>query len=171
MCHKRKLVTIATHNMAALTPPLLYDARPLEDVSLTPLGYTQPTTAKDFMALLQENKLPARAGKKNNKPKKAGVVDAEKKIDPIAASLSKYLDLVEGRDEIAMLSDSTSCVFSLPPLTNSEVTKVRTVCRVVALCQDVCMPYACVCVCVHVYMCMYICVHVCTYVRMYVCLL
>lgn len=124
VCHKRKLVTIATHNMAALTPPLLYDARPLEDVSLTPLGYTQPTTAKDFMALLQENKLPARAGKKNNKPKKAGVVDAEKKIDPIAASLSKYLDLVEGRDEIAMLSDSTSCVFSLPPLTNSEVTKL-----------------------------------------------
>ena len=135
LCSKRKLATIATHNMAALTPPVLYDAQLLENVSLVPLGYSQPTTAKDFVALLHANKPPARAGKKTSK--KPADANLQKKSDPVAASLSKYLDLVEGKDEIALLVDGSGCVISIPPLTNSEATKVSI--TVVCVCVCVCV--------------------------------
>ena len=118
VCNRRRLATVATHKLEAITPPLSYSTRPPEEVSLVPLGYSQEMTAKVFISLLEANKTPSRGGGK----KSAAVT--KKPTDPQAAALSKYLDLIQGHSTVAFLADSEGSVISLPPLTNSSSTMV-----------------------------------------------
>lgn len=122
VCNRRRLATVATHNLAAITPPLSYSTRPPEEISLLPLGYSKEMTAKAFIALLEANKAPSRGG---GGGKKSASAAARKPADPQAAALSKYLDLIQGQSTLAYLSDSAGSVISLPPLTNSSNTMVR----------------------------------------------
>ena len=94
----------------------MYDARPLGEVLLIPIGYENEMSAKEFLDLLETNRAPSRGGKRSAAVKKT--------TDPQAAALSKYLGLVQGHDKIALLEDGDKRVLSLPPLTNCAHTMV-----------------------------------------------
>ena len=48
-CDHRAVATIATHCMASLSFPLLYEALPLNEISLVPLGKTKTFTATELV--------------------------------------------------------------------------------------------------------------------------
>ena len=49
------MATIATHCMASLSFPLVYEALPLDEISLVPLGKTKTFTATELVNDLKAN--------------------------------------------------------------------------------------------------------------------
>ena len=86
MCRKRKLCTIATHDLSLVQLPLLYTAGVAEDIRLTPLGVSDALTVKDFVSLLEANKPAATRGGAKSWP-------SDKPSNPTASSLSKYISV------------------------------------------------------------------------------
>ncbi len=79
-----------------------------------PLGRKYPITAMEFYEKLSEEAEAERKQKKRNQ----------------LSGLYKYLALVENKlDKFANLRDSLGNIVSLPPLTNSETTKMATTTR------------------------------------------
>ena len=83
MCRKRKLCTIATHDLSLVQLPLLYTAGIAEDIRLTPLGLSDALSVKEFVSLLEANKPAATRGGAKSRP-------VDKPSNPTASSLSKY---------------------------------------------------------------------------------
>lgn len=114
VCKRRRVATIATHDLAKLSPPLSLVCQPAAAISITPLGQTEGTTAQLFLELLEANKYDSRkGGGRRAKPQ-----------DPAAAALSKYAQFVDA-SEMVCLHDSRGVVVSLPPLTNSDQSKIE----------------------------------------------
>jgi len=72
LCEQRTLATIATHNLASLTLPLVYDAAKPEDIHLEPLGRHKTMNAKDLIATLKTEALKQKQQTKRN-PLKSGL--------------------------------------------------------------------------------------------------
>lgn len=81
------MCTIATHDLSLVQLPLSYTAGVAEDIRLTPLGYTDALTIKDFVSLLEANKPTTTRGGAKSWP-------SDKPSDPAAASLSKYVLII-----------------------------------------------------------------------------
>ena len=78
VCKRRRLATIATHELTSLSFPLSYCSTVARKIHFQPLGWSEATTADKFLRHLAENKPdPSVGGKK--------VTD----IDAAAAQLSK----------------------------------------------------------------------------------
>jgi len=111
-CEKRTLATIATHDLSKLKGDCLhYEAQNPNQIKFVPLGRKYPITAMEFYEKLHDEAEAERKQKKRNQ----------------LSGLYKYLNLVEGADKkFTYLRDSMNNVISLPPLTNSEETKMST---------------------------------------------
>lgn len=72
LCEQRTLATIATHNLASLTLPLVYDAAKPEDIYLEPLGRHKKMNAQELIATLKTEALKQKQQNKRN-PLKSGL--------------------------------------------------------------------------------------------------
>ncbi|XP_004272364.1 leucine-rich repeat-containing protein 47 [Orcinus orca] len=108
LCEKRTVATIATHDLSAIQGPLLYAARPPEDLRIVPLGRRE-VKAKDLVRQLQ---LEAEEHRKQKKRQNV-------------SGLHRYLHLLDGKDHYPCLVDANGDVISFPPITNSEKTKIK----------------------------------------------
>ncbi|KAK3908645.1 Leucine-rich repeat-containing protein 47 [Frankliniella fusca] len=109
ICNKRQAATIATHDLAALSPgSLKYVARVPDQVKLQPLGSTKDTLASVVYARLKSHAHSVMQDKKRNR----------------FSGIHKFLYLLEGQPLFPFLIDGGEKVISFPPLTNSNVTKM-----------------------------------------------
>ncbi|KAJ7381910.1 RNA binding, partial [Desmophyllum pertusum] len=109
VCDHRTLATIATHDASSLAFPLKYEASNPADIHLTPLGRHKEITAEQTHIRPQADAMKHKQKTKRN---------------PFKTGLYKYLSLVEGAQLYAVIRDSTEAVLSLPPVTNSERSKI-----------------------------------------------
>lgn len=109
VCDHRTLATIATHDVSSLVFPLEYEAVNPADIQLAPLGRHKEITAKQLISDLRTEAMKQKQKTKRN---------------PFKTGLYKYLSLVEGAELYAVVRDSTKAVVSLPPVTNSERSKI-----------------------------------------------
>ncbi|XP_074190313.1 leucine-rich repeat-containing protein 47 [Rhinolophus sinicus] len=108
LCEKRTAATIATHDLRAVRGPLLYTARPPQDLQIVPLGRRE-VKAQDLIRQLQ---LEAEEHRKQRKRQ-------------TVSGLHRYLHLLDGREHYPCLVDAQGDVISFPPITNSEKTKIK----------------------------------------------
>ncbi|XP_010348695.2 leucine-rich repeat-containing protein 47 [Saimiri boliviensis] len=108
LCEKRTAATVATHELRAVRGPLLYCARPPQDLKIVPLGRKE-AKAKDLVRQLQLE------AEEQRKQKKRQTV----------SGLHRYLHLLDGNENYPCLVDADGDVISFPPITNSEKTKVK----------------------------------------------
>ncbi|XP_042557920.1 leucine-rich repeat-containing protein 47 [Dipodomys spectabilis] len=108
LCEKRTAATIATHDLPAVRGPLLYAARPPQDLKIIPLGRKE-VKAKELVRQLQ---LEADEQRKQRKRQ-------------TVSGLHRYLHLLDGKENYPCLVDADGDVISFPPITNSEKTKIK----------------------------------------------
>nr|XP_004657761.2 leucine-rich repeat-containing protein 47 [Jaculus jaculus] len=108
LCEKRTAATIATHDLQAVRGPLLYMARPPQDLKIVPLGRKE-AKAKELVRQLQ---LEAEEQRKQRKRQST-------------SGLHRYLHLLDGKENYPCLVDADGDVISFPPITNSEKTKIK----------------------------------------------
>jgi phenylalanyl-tRNA synthetase beta chain len=95
ICRGRKLVSMGTHDLDTVTGPFYYRALAKKDINFVPLNRTEPVDGDGLMKLLKD--------------------------DP---KLSKYLYLLDGFDKYPVMVDSKNVIMSLPPIINSQHTKM-----------------------------------------------
>lgn len=108
LCEKRTAATIATHDLRAVRGPLLYTARPPQDLKIVPLGRKE-VKAKDLVRQLQLE------AEEHRKQKRRQAV----------SGLHRYLHLLDGKEQFPCLLDADGDAISFPPITNSEKTKIK----------------------------------------------
>jgi len=111
-CEKRTLATIATHDISKLKGDcLFYEAKNPDHIQFVPLGRKYPITAMEFYEKLSDEAEAERKQKKRNQ----------------LSGIYKYLSLAEShKSKFPFIRDNLGNVISLPPLTNSEDTKMST---------------------------------------------
>lgn len=110
VCDMRTRATIATHDFPNLIFPLTYEALPVGSIEIVPLN-KEKVSATQLIANLKADRDNLKAQKKRQH--KSG--------------LYKFLDLVDGKEKLAVLRDANADIVSLPPLTNSDKTKISTI--------------------------------------------
>ncbi|XP_012631232.1 leucine-rich repeat-containing protein 47 [Microcebus murinus] len=108
LCEKRTAATMATHDLHTVKGPLLYGARPPQDLKIVPLGRRE-AKAKELVRQLQ---LEAEEQRKQKKRQSV-------------SGLHRYLHLLDGKENFPCLVDADGDVISFPPITNSEKTKIK----------------------------------------------
>ncbi|XP_004607265.2 leucine-rich repeat-containing protein 47 [Sorex araneus] len=108
LCEKRTAATIATHDLQAVRGPLLYTARPPEDLKIIPLGRKEVKAQELVRQLLLEAEEHRKQKKRQN-----------------VSGLHRYLHLLDGKENYPCLVDADGQVISFPPITNSEKTKIK----------------------------------------------
>lgn len=78
VCKRRRVATIASHDLSAISPPLSYLCAPAADVPFRPLGWSSETTVQGFLDHVEANRLERAGGGRRAKPQ-----------DPAAAVLTK----------------------------------------------------------------------------------
>ena len=94
VCKRRRVATIATHNLDVITPPIQYHCRPATDINFTPLNGQKEVSVQEFLQRLEASKQEKRGGggggggkaKKKSGKSLATPVQVE---DPAIAALSK----------------------------------------------------------------------------------
>lgn len=107
---KRQKSAIGTHDLLKLAPGgfIKYTAKIPDTLTFIPLGRIEETTASELIATMKAES------------EKIRKVDRRK----ISSGLYKYLYLVENKAKLACLEDAAGNIICLPPLINSELTKV-----------------------------------------------
>lgn len=109
VCKKRELATIATHDFdLILSKTLRYAAKSKNDINIQPLGRPKAITANEYYNKLKDE---------------AEMIRKEKKRSQYTG-IHKFLHLLDNQDLFAHLETDTGTTLSLPPLTNSDVTKL-----------------------------------------------
>lgn len=110
ICKKRELATIATHDFDLIQGTTLkYTIKPKADIKIKPLGRQDTVTAEKFF-----NSLVAEAENIRKEKKRSAFT-----------GIHKFLHLLENQEKFAFLENENGTqVLSLPPMTNSETTKL-----------------------------------------------
>ncbi|KJA30155.1 hypothetical protein HYPSUDRAFT_32253 [Hypholoma sublateritium FD-334 SS-4] len=95
ICRRRILVAIGTHDLDTLKPPFRYEARRPQDIKFTPLGKDKAYTAEELMTLYESEK-----------------------------HLAKYLHIIRDSPVYPIIYDSNDQVLSMPPIINSDHSKI-----------------------------------------------
>ncbi|GAA6005702.1 phenylalanine--tRNA ligase subunit beta [Rhodotorula paludigena] len=96
LARRRTLVAIGTHDLDKIAPgEISYEALPPSQIKFAPLNKTQEYSAPDMMALFKEDK-----------------------------HLSRYLHIIEDSPVYPIIYDSSRQVLSMPPIINSDHTKI-----------------------------------------------
>jgi len=109
LCGKRTIATIGTHDLSLIPGNLIYDARDPDEIGLVPLGLkSKLISAREFYDQLMRDAEHERKQKKRNQ----------------LSGLHKYLSLLSDQTHFPCLADGDRYVISVPPLTNSERSKL-----------------------------------------------
>ena len=92
---RRTLVSIGTHDLDTIEGPFLYDALPPEEIKFIALRQTKETDANELFDILRED-----------------------------IHLKPYLELIEDKPRYPVILDKNGVVLSLPPIINSEHSKI-----------------------------------------------
>ena len=95
ICRGRKLVSMGTHDLDTVKGPFYYRALRPEHIHFIPLNREEEVNGDGLMSILKE--------------------------DP---KLGKYLYLLEGKEKYPVMMDSNGVIMSLPPIINSQHTKM-----------------------------------------------
>ena len=95
ICRGRKLVSMGTHDLDTVKGPFIYRALKPEHIHFVPLNREEEVNGDGLMSILKD--------------------------DP---KLSKYLYLLEGKEKYPVMMDSNGVIMSLPPIINSQHTKM-----------------------------------------------
>ena len=95
ICRGRKLVSMGTHDLDTVKGPFTYRALEPEHIHFVPLNREEEVNGDGLMTLLKD--------------------------DP---KLGKYLDLLKGKKRYPVMMDSNGIIMSLPPIINSQHTKM-----------------------------------------------
>jgi len=95
ICRRRQLVAIGTHDLDTLKAPFRYEARAPKDIKFAPLGKNQAYTANELMTLYESEK-----------------------------HLSRYLYIIRDSPVYPIIYDAEDRVLSMPPIINSEHSKI-----------------------------------------------
>ncbi|KAF8607952.1 phenylalanyl-tRNA synthetase [Ceratobasidium sp. AG-I] len=95
IARRRQLVAIGTHDLDTLKPPFTYEALPPNQIKFIALGKTEEKHADELMQIYQGEK-----------------------------HLSRYLHLIENSPVYPIIYDSARTVLSMPPIINSEHSKI-----------------------------------------------
>ncbi|KAJ7507948.1 hypothetical protein B0H11DRAFT_1969435 [Mycena galericulata] len=95
ICRRRQLVAIGTHDLDTLEAPFRYEARPPKDIKFIPLGKDKAYTAEELMTLYESDKY-----------------------------LAKFLPIVRDSPVYPIIYDAKDRVLSMPPIINSEHSKI-----------------------------------------------
>ncbi|XP_066590954.1 leucine-rich repeat-containing protein 47-like isoform X2 [Prorops nasuta] len=111
ICDKRRSAAIATHDLKLIpSGDLLYTALNPADIEIKPLNGKKTCKADELLAKLKSEAENLRKEKKRN----------------VVSGIHKYLHLLDGKSNLPCLSDSSGIIISLPPLTNSDITKMSS---------------------------------------------
>ena len=95
ICRGRKFVSMGTHDLDTIKGPFYYRALPKKEINFVPLNRTEAVDGDGLMKMLKD--------------------------DP---KLSKYLYLLDGFEKYPVMMDSNNVIMSLPPIINSQHTKM-----------------------------------------------
>lgn len=95
ICRNRTLVAIGTHDLDCLKTPITYEARKPEDVKFVPLNQTKEMNGRELMEFYDKDK-----------------------------NLGKYLHIIRDSPVYPGFYDAEGHVLSMPPIINSERTKI-----------------------------------------------
>ncbi|KAG8718511.1 phenylalanine--tRNA ligase subunit beta [Ceratobasidium sp. 394] len=95
IARKRQLVAIGTHDLDTLRPPYTYEALPPNQIKFVALGKTEEKRADELMEIYQGEK-----------------------------HLSRYLHIIQDSPVYPIIYDSNRTVLSMPPIINSEHSKI-----------------------------------------------
>lgn len=100
LCRRRQLVAIGTHDLDTLKPPFRYEARPPQKIKFVPLNKDKEYTAEELMTVYESDK-----------------------------HLSKYLHIIKDSPVYPIIYDQNDNVLSMPPIINSERSKIKLTTR------------------------------------------
>ncbi|KAM9926424.1 hypothetical protein OXX59_003251 [Metschnikowia pulcherrima] len=95
LCRNRTLVAIGTHDLDKLTPPFTYEALAPQDISFVPLNQEKKMDGAELMEFYEKDK-----------------------------NLGKYLHIIRDSPVYPVIFDSNRTVCSLPPIINSNHSKI-----------------------------------------------
>ncbi|PRT54874.1 Phenylalanine--tRNA ligase beta subunit [Wickerhamiella sorbophila] len=95
LCRNRSLVAIGTHDMAKMSGNVRYQGRRPQDIKFAPLNQTKEMTGPEIIEFYKADR-----------------------------NLSKYVPLIEDSEYYPLFVDENDTVLSLPPLINSNATKI-----------------------------------------------
>lgn len=95
LCRKRTLVAIGTHDLDTVQGPFYYDAKPPTDIKFRPLNQPNEMTGVELMEFYSTH-----------------------------AQLKQYLPIIRDSPVYPIIYDSNNTVVSLPPIINSNHTKI-----------------------------------------------
>ena len=95
LCRNRTLVAIGTHDYDTLTPPFTYEALPPKDIKFVPLNQSVELDGNSLMDFYEKDK-----------------------------NLGKYLHIIRDSPVYPVIFDSKRTVCSLPPIINSNHSKI-----------------------------------------------
>lgn len=95
LCRNRTLVAIGTHDLDTLKAPFTYEGLPPQDIDFVPLNQTKKINGTELMEFYEKDK-----------------------------NLGKYLHIIRDSDVYPVMLDSNRTVCSLPPIINSDHSKI-----------------------------------------------
>lgn len=95
LCRNRTLVAIGTHDLDTLTPPFTYEALAPKDIKFAPLNQTKEMDGAQLMEFYEKD-----------------------------GNLGKYLHIIKDSPVYPVIYDSKRTVCSLPPIINSNHSKI-----------------------------------------------
>lgn len=95
ICRRRQFVAIGTHDLDTLKPPFTYEALPPKEIKFVPLSKTKAYDAEELMTVYESEK-----------------------------HLARYLHIIKDSPVYPIIYDSTRTVASMPPIINSEHSKI-----------------------------------------------
>ncbi|KZT50432.1 phenylalanyl-tRNA synthetase [Calocera cornea HHB12733] len=95
ICRRRSLVAIGTHDLDTITAPFSYEALPQREIKFVPLNKSQAYTCEEMMELYKTDK-----------------------------HLSRYLHITKDLPVHPIIYDTKRQVLSMPPIINSEHSKI-----------------------------------------------
>jgi phenylalanyl-tRNA synthetase beta chain len=95
LCRNRTLVAMGTHDLEALTPPFTYKFMDKKDIAFVPLNQIDTVTGENFIEFYKQDK-----------------------------HLGKFIHIIEDFEKLPVIVDAEGRIASLPPIINSERSKV-----------------------------------------------
>ncbi|KAF7301803.1 Phenylalanyl-tRNA synthetase subunit beta [Mycena indigotica] len=95
ICRRRQFVAIGTHDLDTLEPPFRYEARAPTDIKFVPLNKNKAYTAEELMTVYESDR-----------------------------QLSKFLHIIRDSPVYPIIYDAQDRVLSMPPIINSEHSKI-----------------------------------------------
>jgi len=95
LCRQRTLVAIGTHDLDTIQGPFTYEALPPEDIVFTPLNQEKAMNGRELMTFYENDK-----------------------------HLGRYLHIIKDSPVYPVILDSNRTVCSLPPIINSNHSKI-----------------------------------------------